>query len=133
MDSNFVISNVNWIMAELVRVFHNTNSDEAQKNVDKLIELKTPLIWVAGNVKRLLDPSLSLEKSSLMLLHSENRPITFDTLQKWLDYDNDAYLKKKLRSLHDERKIEFNESNNSLVILPPGKKVVESLIAENYT
>lgn len=133
MDSSFVISNVNWIIAELVRVLHNLDTEKAQRTVDKIIDLKTPLVWVAGDVKRLLDPSLSIENSSLMLLHSENRPITLDTLQNWLDYNNEAYLKKKLRKLHNERKIEFNESNNSLLILPPGKKVVEEIIKENYT
>ena len=133
MDSSFVISNVNWVVAELIRVFHDLKPEEAQSLVDKIIDLKTPLIWVSDNVKRLLDPSLNLQESSLMLLHSESRPITFETLMKWLDYENESYLRKKLRELHDERKIEFDESNNSIIILPPGKTEVENLIDRKYS
>jgi len=133
MDSTFVISNVNWIMAELIRVYHNLEPNEAQSYIDKIVDLKTPLVWISNNIKRLLDPSLSLRDSALLLLHSENRPITFETLKSWLDYDNDTYLRRNLRNLHGQRMIEYNDSNNSIAILPPGKRYAEELINKKYT
>src|SRR5258707_12835883 len=38
MDAVFVLSSCNWVMAELVRVFHDVSVAEAQTFVDKLVE-----------------------------------------------------------------------------------------------
>src|SRR5690606_29767773 len=45
MDASAVVAIASWVMAELVRIFHNVSTKEAQDTVDALIERKTPLIW----------------------------------------------------------------------------------------
>ena|SRR5215831_1318490 len=45
MDATFVLSSCNWIMAELVRVYHNLSTEEAQRLADTLVERRIPLIW----------------------------------------------------------------------------------------
>ena len=45
MDATFVVSASNWILAELVRVFHNLSIEEAQQLVDAIAERRVPLIW----------------------------------------------------------------------------------------
>src|SRR6266851_1018203 len=37
MDATFVISSCNWVMAELVRVYHDLSTNEAQEIVDTLV------------------------------------------------------------------------------------------------
>jgi hypothetical protein len=59
MDATAVYSMASWILAELVRVFHNVKTDEAQAAVNGLVERKTPLIWSAGTAKRVLDADMS--------------------------------------------------------------------------
>jgi hypothetical protein len=44
MDAAVVQSMTSWIMAELIRVFHNVKTDEAQEAVDSLSERKLSLI-----------------------------------------------------------------------------------------
>src|SRR5665213_495497 len=52
MDAVFVLMNCSWIMAELVRVFHNVTIPEAQDIVDKFAERRTPLLWIGDNMRR---------------------------------------------------------------------------------
>jgi len=67
MDSVAVLSICNWIMGELVRVYHSLSVSEAQAVVDALAEVRIPVIWTNGNVKRVLNPSLKLHEQILLL------------------------------------------------------------------
>src|ERR1017187_3262099 len=52
MDATAVISMASWILAELVRVFHNTSTAEAQDAVERLVERRMPAVWSNGDVRR---------------------------------------------------------------------------------
>ncbi len=52
MDSAAVLAMCNWIMCELVRVYHSLSTADAQKVVDSLAEMRIPVIWSDVNVKR---------------------------------------------------------------------------------
>jgi hypothetical protein len=70
MDATVVYSMTSWILAELIRVFHNVSTKEAQEAVDALSERKLPLIWSPnGQLKRVLDTSLGARDQTLLLLH----------------------------------------------------------------
>src|SRR5260370_40273645 len=51
MDAGAVVSLCNWVMGELVRVFHGLTVTDAQKVVDALVEVRIPVIWSDGAVK----------------------------------------------------------------------------------
>jgi hypothetical protein len=57
-----------WVMAELVRVFHQVSLLEAQATVNALVERKHPIVWQQGDLRRVLDPNLSKGDQSLLLL-----------------------------------------------------------------
>ncbi len=61
MDATLVVGQVNWIMGELVRVYHQLpTTDEAQSVVDQLVERRVPIVWQVGDIKRVLNPKLKL-------------------------------------------------------------------------
>ena len=59
MDAEAVQAIASWVMAELVRIFHNVTTEMAQQTVDALVERKAPAIWEVEGVKRILDPGMS--------------------------------------------------------------------------
>ncbi|MCF8031793.1 MAG: hypothetical protein K9K66_00620 [Desulfarculaceae bacterium] len=128
MDSNAVVSMASWIMAELIRVFHGVSTDEAQQLVDSLVERTTPLVWVSGGVRRVLNPKLSLQDQTLALLCSCSGTTKRGDLLRWTDCKNHTYYKKLLRTMHRERLIEFDETKDEITILPPGAKEASRLI-----
>ncbi|QBR70196.1 hypothetical protein CU048_01655 [Beijerinckiaceae bacterium] len=128
MDATLVVSACNWIMAELVRVFHNLPVKEAQRLVDALAERTIPIVWEGENVKRVLNDRLSLRDKILMLTASCPEPVDSDDLLRWIEYNNKSYFLLTLRKLHKGRLIEFNTQKNSVALLPPGAKKVAELI-----
>jgi hypothetical protein len=68
MDATLVLTSCNWVMSELVRVYHNLQPKEAQSLVDSLVERRIPLIWEGDDVRRVLDPNMKLRSQVLLLL-----------------------------------------------------------------
>lgn len=129
MDATFVLSSANWIMCELVRVFHSLPIQEAQEAVDKLSEIRVPLIWEKGDIRRVLNPNLKQKKQILILLASYSGATVSD-LANWIEAKDRAYLLKTLRSMHKERLLELDELSGVVELLPPGGKVASDLIKE---
>jgi hypothetical protein len=67
MDALFALSSCNWVMAELVRVYHSLSVAEAQRLVDSLVERRIPLVWESGDIRRVLDPSMTVRDQILVL------------------------------------------------------------------
>lgn len=129
MDSMMVLSMANWIMAELVRVFHGLTITEAQQVVDTLAEVRIPVVWSdGGGIKRVLRPELKLHEQILILVSVSVPDVTSKELMEWIEEDDKGYFVRTLRNLHKKRFVEFTESSNKVKILPPGAKFVQDLI-----
>jgi hypothetical protein len=126
MDATVVLSLANWIMAELVRIFHGlTNVAEAQVLVDSLAERKLPLVWQIGSIKRVLDPKLQLKDKVLLLLAASPGIVATKDLFHWTDYSNRIYFNKLLKEIHSERLVELSTDEKEVQLLPPGVRFVE--------
>ncbi|MHB8390814.1 MAG: hypothetical protein ACYDBH_14735, partial [Acidobacteriaceae bacterium] len=128
MDSAAVLAMCNWVMCELVRVYHNLPTTDAQKVVDSLAEMRIPVIWSDGNVKRVLQPTLKLPQQLLLLIATSVPDVSFQELMNWTEYENKQHFMKTVRALHNKRWIEFTESTERAKILPPGSNEVERLV-----
>jgi hypothetical protein len=129
MDAVAILSMSNWIMGELVRVYHNLNTAQAQQLVDALVEVRLPAVWTGDDgVKRVLETSLKLNEQILLLAAVSMPDVTATQLVEWIEYDDDKYVMRTIRALHTRRLIEFTEKTGKVRILPPGTKAVEELI-----
>ena len=126
-DSTLIISNADWILAELYRIFYSTSLEEAQKIVNELVSRKLILVHKIGQTYRVLATFLSFKEQTLLLLMtSYPNPVTDKELIEHLEYSNPSMFKTRiLLPLHKERKIEFSKNGEAL-ILPPGVKFIES-------
>lgn len=110
MDATFALAASSWILAELVRVFHDTTTKAAEEAVRQLSELRTPIIWRSGEVRRILKEGLTLEEEILLLVASSGTCST-NELIRWTETSNPTYLRKILRKLHSNRLIEASDPN----------------------
>jgi hypothetical protein len=120
MDSTLVVGMAKWIVAELIRVFHNVSISEAQSSVDSLAEITVPLVWSEGDIKRVLNPKLKLKDQILMLVGSTAGKTLYADLERWIEPTTKKYLLRSTRELHDARFVEFRETEGSVQMLPPG-------------
>ncbi len=129
MDATAVYSTASWILAELVRIFHNLHPDEAQNVADGLVERKTPLIWSAGSIQRVLDTKLSAADQTLLLLHKKLGWIAEKDLVASIEYKRRSDFRTKvLKRLHANRMIEFDQIEEKARISPKGSEHVERKI-----
>src|SRR5262249_2507027 len=129
MDAVFVLSNCNWVMAELVRVYHGLSIEEAREVVDALVERRIPLIWEGEKMRRVLDPTIPLRSQVLLLLAtSPSGTAATSDLLEWTDGKNPKYFRSMLRELHGKRLIELSADGEHAQILPPGSAEAAEIV-----
>lgn len=132
-DAAAVYQMASWVMAELVRIFHQVSIGEAQETVDTLVERKHPIIWEADGIRRVLDPSLSKADQSLLLLYSVNGWVEESELTKWVEYRNPTqYRDRILVPQHDSRILEYDSKARRVRLTPRGVADVELRLLPNY-
>ncbi len=120
MDSGFVIETVRWILAELIRVFHATSPDDADRAVQQLATITVPLVWDGGDVRRVLDPKTPLNIQVLLLAGTVPGGALLVDVERFVEAKTPGYLVRTVRKLHADRLIEFNETTGLIRVLPPG-------------
>jgi len=129
MDASAVLSMASWVLAELIRVYHNLPPPEAQRAVDSLVERRLPAVWNDGTIRRVLKPDLPLKDQILLLVSSVNdAAVQTDQLFIWTGYKNRSHFNRILRTLHNARFLELREQTGSVILLPPGADYVTELL-----
>ena len=132
LDATAVLSMSSWVVAELVRVFHNVSTKEAQESVDALIERKLPVIWEVGSVRRVLDPKMPARDQVLLLLYQKPGSVSEKDLASWVEYSSLAMFRTRvLRPLHTARLIEHDNASGTARISPKGAKEVEERVLKS--
>lgn len=127
MDATFLLHSCQWVMAELVRMFHDTEIASATAIVDALVDRTLPVVWQVGDTRRLLDTTLSIRDSVLLLLYGEAEGATDRRLSEDLEKRPDN-LRAVLRKMHGERLLEFKKAGDTARISPKGIKHVEEYL-----
>jgi hypothetical protein len=118
MDSAFVLSSVNWILAELVRIETKMNPAEAQAEIKKIIERKVPIIEEIGGRLKCLNPDLDAKQKTLVFCYQKYPTrISLDDLCDWTEYSNKGVLRNHLNVLNREGKIDFRDGQACLTKL----------------
>lgn len=127
MDAAIVLYLSKWIMAELVRIFHNIDTEGAAVIVEMLTEKEIPVIWNVNNKKRVLNNTLSMKEKTLLLLYSANNRITEKDLVSWTEHTNLAvYRRDVLVPGHKKRLWEYDKTGKSVTLSPLGIEYTES-------
>jgi hypothetical protein len=138
VDPNFqdavaVYQMASWVMAELIRIFHQVSIDDAQETVNTLVDRKHPVIWQSGGIRRVLDPSLTKGDQSLLLLYSAGGWVEEKDLAEWVDYSNlTQYRNRVIIPLHDSRHVEYDKNLRRIQLTPRGSEDVEKRLLPKY-
>ena len=126
MDAVCVLQMAKWIVAELVRVLHNLDTDTATAVVDDLVERETPLIWEVDGKRRVLATKLSMLDKTLLLVHASTGAVDERDLASWIEHSNPSvYRRDVLRPAHCERLVEYDADARTVRISPLGVAYVE--------
>jgi hypothetical protein len=134
MDATAVYAMASWILAELIRIFHQLSTKEARETVDALVERRIGLVWEVEDIKRVLDPEMNKDDQTLVLLYSKPAWVGEQDLFSWVEYSTSNMFRKNiLRVLHKKRLLEYNEKQHRARISPLGSKFVEQQVLKTRT
>jgi hypothetical protein len=125
MDAEFVLAAAKWVVAELIRIFHDVDVKTATEVVDALVDCTLPIIWEVDGIKRVLDTTRSLAEQTLLLLAADPSPISDKDLAIFLEQDRPHNYRRVLDRLHKSRMVEWNKVTGMVTLGPPGRKDVE--------
>ena len=130
IDMATIVRICDWIICELIRVYHNLSLEEAQAIVDALSQRELPFIWHIAGKKRVLKTGLSYRQQTLLLLYTEtDTGVLTEDLCEWVEHPRlREFRSTVLGKLHGERLIEYNKTNEIAYLSPLGIEEVETEI-----
>jgi hypothetical protein len=130
IDSATLARSADWVICELIRVYHGLSLEEAQDLVDNLAIRELPDIGEVGGKKRVLRNKLSASQKTILLLYSDPASyVLAEDLFEWVEYSSFSKFKQNiLRPLHNNRIVEFDEESAVVHISPLGVREVEQTI-----
>jgi len=129
MDAVCVLQMSKWVVAELIRVFHNVTIEEATATVEAMSDREITLVWKIGGVSRVLDTSMSMLDKTLLLLYGAPLGLPERELVLSIEHSNPSvYRSAVLRKAHAGRLIEYDSVGHRAIISPLGSEHVENTI-----
>lgn len=126
MDAVWVLASVKWVVAELVRIFHDIPIAEAQGIVDALTDRTIPSVWEVNGRRRVLHPKLGMKEKTLLLLYGISRAASVSELIDWTEHSNAAVFRRDiLKKAHKNKLIEYDQINGIVFLSPLGARFVE--------
>jgi hypothetical protein len=124
-DATLVVGTLDWILAELIRLYHSVSADEAQAIVETLVTRKAPAIEVIGDFLKVLNPQLAASDYVLLLLyHQGRRGATLEDLTTWARPSMRRNLRRTLHRLeHDNAFV--HSAGDRITITATGMRDVE--------
>jgi len=133
-DATLALNCCNWVLAELTRIYHTGNIEQAQKIVDSIVEIKLPVIQDFDGFLKVLDPDLPLPSKVLVLLHHKGKNgADFEGLAKWIGKDQRKSLQNRLGEMvrtgyvHTRVESDNNQKQRCYITLAGEKRLAENI------
>jgi len=130
IDGTTIARVADWVVCELIRLFHTMSLEEADAFVTSVASRDIPDVWEVAGKKRVLRADLDFKEKTLLLLYSSTESaVLAEDLFAWSKYSNfNVYKARVLRPLDNENLIEYDRETESAILSPLGVKRVEEQI-----
>ncbi len=129
-DATTIARVADWIMCELIRIYHSLSLEDAEALVHSVSTRNIEDIWEIAGKKRVLRPDLSTKDKCLLLVYScIDAGVAAEDLCDWVKYSHLPMFKKRvLEPLDKACLIEYDRDTDFVFISPIGIKEVEEKI-----
>lgn len=103
-DGTLVIAVLDWVLAEMVRLYFDSDPNRAFRIINTIVQYETPLVQDFDGHLKVLDPSLKAGDACLALLYSKGAEgAILDDLKAWVRPSMRTNLRRTLKQLCDVR------------------------------
>jgi hypothetical protein len=119
------VNNMDWVMAELVRVYHGLTADEAQVVIENLVSKEVPAVEEIDGQPVILKKLKPRGQALLMLYRVGARGGSLDELADWLRVSRKDHLRDRLKRLDKETLVLHHPKSGRYYITRMGIDLVE--------
>jgi hypothetical protein len=98
-DATLVIGNMDWVVAELVRLHHGVTANEAQRIIEDLVTKEVPAVQIIAGQQVILSNLQARDQALLTLYLAGGAGMSLDELAAALRADRKDHLKARLAKL----------------------------------
>jgi hypothetical protein len=103
-DAIMVVSVLDWVLAEFIRLYHNVNADVAQSLVNEIVTRAVPVVQDFNGFLKVLKPNLATSDYCLVLLYQRGtKGATFKEMDTWVRPTMRANLGRTLANLVERK------------------------------
>lgn len=124
-DATLVTANMDWVLAELVRLYHGVGPGEAQSTIEDLVTREVPAIQEIDGQPVILTNLQPRDQALLMLYRAGAGGASLDDLAGWLRVSRKDHLRRRLLRLDEEKLALMHPSNGRFYITEAGIRDVE--------
>lgn len=107
-DASLVVRNMEWVLAELVRLYHHVSANEAHGMIADLVSKEVPLIQVFDGFPRVLGKLQASDHVLVLLYWRGTQGATYGDLVAWVRPSMRKNLQRTLRNLDAKDLIHLN-------------------------
>jgi len=124
-DATLVTGNMDWVMAELVRLHHGVSANEAHAIIEDLVTKDVPAVQEIDGQPVILADLKPRERALLMLYRAGAEGTTLDELSGWLRTPRKADLKARLKKLDVDKLVLIHPKTGRVYLTDKGIRYVE--------
>jgi hypothetical protein len=124
-DATLVISNMDWVMAELVRLHHGVTANEAQAIIQDLVTKEVPAVQEIHGQPVILKDLQPRDQAMLMLYRAGALGGSLDEVAGWLREKRKDNLAVRLEKLDETKLILHHPKDDRYYITDKGIKYME--------
>jgi hypothetical protein len=123
-DATLVIGNMDWVMAELIRLYHGVAADDAQQIIEDLITKDVPAVQEIDGQPVILADLQPRDQALLMIYRAGAAGVSLGKLAEWLRTRKDN-LKARVLRLDSEKLVLHHPRTGQVHITRNGIRDVE--------
>lgn len=123
-DATLIVGNMDWIMAEFVRLNHAVSANEAQAIIEDLVTKEVPAVQEIDGHPVILANLQPRDQALLMLYRAGSAGASLDELSGWLRTRKD-HLKARLLKLDDDQFVFHHPKSKRFHITDKGVRYVQ--------
>lgn len=124
-DATLVITCMDWVVAELVRLHHGVSADEAQAIIEDLVTREVPAIQEIDGQPVILSDLQARDQALLMLYRAGAAGMSVDELAAALRVERKDHLRTRLRRLDEAKLVLEHPESGRFHITHRGSRDVE--------
>jgi hypothetical protein len=125
-DATLVIANMDWVVAELVRLHHGVSATDAQRIIEDLVTREVPAVQEIDGQPVILSDLKPRDQTLLMLYRAGAQGMTLDELASALRVARKDHLKSRLVKLDQDKLVLAHPSTQRYYVTSKGSREVET-------